>query len=59
MLNQTIPGQSPALLTLVDLLDRRAQDAPDGLAYRFLVDGTPDSAEIITYKTLQDRKSVV
>lgn len=59
MLNQTIPGQSPALLTLVDLLDRRAQDAPDGLAYRFLVDGTPNSAEIITYKTLQQRARAI
>ena len=59
MLNQTLPGPSTAILTLVDLLDRRAQEAPNGLAYRFLEDGTPASADTITYAELQRRARAI
>jgi acyl-CoA synthetase (AMP-forming)/AMP-acid ligase II/acyl carrier protein len=53
MVNQTTLGQPAAIATLVELLDRRVQETPEGLAYRFLNDGTPDSAETITYRELQ------
>jgi acyl-CoA synthetase (AMP-forming)/AMP-acid ligase II len=53
MVNQTTLEQPAAVSTLVDLLNWRAQETPGGLAYRFLNDGTPASAETITYGELQ------
>ncbi len=58
MLNPPL-GPSPACLTFVDLLNWRAQQAADCLAYRFLSDGTPETAEIITYQGLQQRAQAI
>lgn len=49
-----LAGQS-----LPGVLEARAAAAPDGLAFRFLVDGTADTAVDWTYRELADRARVI
>jgi acyl-CoA synthetase (AMP-forming)/AMP-acid ligase II/acyl carrier protein len=51
--------RSPAIATFVDLLDWRAQQTPWRTLYRFLAEGTPDTATVITYQELQQQARAI
>lgn len=63
MLNQKL-NQEPlqpltTISTFVELLAWRAQQTPQGTAYRFLAEGTPETAETITYGALQQQAEAI
>lgn len=54
--NATNPNATaPNATTFVELLTWRAQNNPQGTAYRFLTEGTPEIAQVITYGALQQK----
>lgn len=50
---------SLAAATLVEVLNQRAEQTPDRLLYRFLTDGTPATAQGLTYTALRQRAQAV
>ncbi|TVP68316.1 MAG: AMP-dependent synthetase [Leptolyngbya sp. LCM1.Bin17] len=58
-LTQPVLERGPQLSTFVDLLDWRTQQTPDRTLYRFLLDGTPATAEAITYGQFQQRARAI
>ncbi|NMF86697.1 AMP-binding protein [Nodosilinea sp. P-1105] len=58
-LTQPVLERAPQLSTFVDLLDWRTQQTPDRTLYRFLLDGTPNTAEVITYGQFQQRARAI
>lgn len=56
---QSSLGRSSAIATFVDLLDWRAQQTPQRPIYRFLSEGTPDTATVITYHDLQQQARAI
>lgn len=63
MLNQKLNQESlqplKMIATFVELLAWRAQQTPQGTAYRFLTEGTPETAETITYSALQQQAQAI
>lgn len=63
MVNQTLNEELLQPLakieTLVELLAWRAEQAPQGMAYRFLAEGTPETAKEITYAALQQQAQAI
>ncbi|MBD2111680.1 MULTISPECIES: AMP-binding protein [Cyanophyceae] len=58
-LNQTSLQPLTTIATFVELLALRAEQTPQGTAYRFLAEGTPETAETITYSALQQRAQAI
>ncbi len=50
---------SVAATTLVGILDQRAEQTPNQLLYRFLTDGTPATAQGLTYAELRQRAQAI
>jgi acyl-CoA synthetase (AMP-forming)/AMP-acid ligase II/acyl carrier protein len=50
---------SLAAATLVEVLNQRAEQTPDRLLYRFLTDGTPATAQELTYTALRQRAQAI
>ncbi|PSN13289.1 AMP-dependent synthetase [filamentous cyanobacterium CCT1] len=63
MLNRTVnptPLQPlTTVKTFVELLAWRAEQAPQGTAYRFLAEGTLETAQIMTYGALQQQAQAI
>ena len=55
----TSNATAPNATTFVELLTWRAQKTPQGIAYRFLTEGTPETAETITYGALQQQAQAI
>ncbi|MGB3311937.1 MAG: AMP-binding protein [Nodosilinea sp.] len=58
-LNQELLQPLPKAATFVELLAWRARQTPQGVAYRFLAEGTPDTAQTITYSELQQQAQAI
>lgn len=58
-LSQELLQPWPQAATFVDVLAWRAQQTPQGIAYRFLAEGTPETAQTITYSELQQRAQAI
>ncbi|MGB3201700.1 MAG: AMP-binding protein [Nodosilinea sp.] len=62
MVNQALSQellQPEKATTFVDVLAWRARQTPQGIAYRFLAEGTPETAQTITYSELQQRAQAI
>ncbi len=63
MLNQTLNQELlqplTTIATFVELLSWRAQQTPQSIAYRFLAEGTPETAQEITYGALQQQAQAI
>ncbi|MGG6240880.1 AMP-binding protein [Nodosilinea sp. AN01ver1] len=62
MLNQTVQTSLQPLTTIktfTELLTWRAEQAPQGIAYRFLAEGTPETAQTMTYGALQQQAQAI
>lgn len=57
--NQTSLQPLTTIETFVELLAWRAEQTPQGIAYRFLAEGTPDTAQIMTYGALQQQAQAI
>ncbi|MBE9158905.1 AMP-binding protein [Nodosilinea sp. LEGE 06152] len=57
--NQTSLQTLTTIETFVELLAWRAEQTPQGTAYRFLAEGTPETAQTITYSALQQQAQAI